>query len=123
MATRAITITNPNVHLHDDAGWLLAAWSGLLLNDDGAPVELAAYADRSAQVTGVFGVGGTIVLEGSIDGVNYHTLRDPLGNNLSITAAGIKSVLELPRYLRPRVTAGDGTTALAVTLLLRQQQR
>ena len=123
MTTRAAAVSNPNVHVHDDAGWLMVDWSGLLNGDDGAPVQLPAYADRSVQVAGTFGVGGTIVIEGSNNGTNYVTLRDVLGSAISLTAADIKTVLDLPRYIRPRVTAGDGTTSLAVTLIVRQQQR
>lgn len=123
MATRSSSLSNPNVNLLDDAAWRIVTWTGLLNTDDGSPVELPSYADRSVQVSGTFGVGGTIVLEGSNNGTNYVTLRDVLGSDISLTAAGIRTVLDLPRLIRPRVTGGDGTTNLAVTLLIRQQQR
>lgn len=121
MATRDVTITNPNVHLQDDTNWLLAKWEGLQTSDDGAPVELPAYSDRCVQVSGTFGVGGTILLEGSNDGATYATLRDVLGSAISLNAAGLRTPVDLPRYVRPRVSAGDGDTDLAVTLLLRRQ--
>jgi hypothetical protein len=72
------------------------------------------------QVQGTFGASGSVSVEGSNDGVNYHTLRDPQGVSLTFTAAGLKAVLELTRFIRPRVTAGDGTTALTVTLVARR---
>lgn len=122
MATRAATITNPNYMLADD-GVQIVQWTGLLNGDDGAPVELATHADRSMQITGTFGVGGNVIVEGSNDGTNYAQLSTPASVAIAFTAAGIKGILELPRYIRPRVTAGDGTTTLVATLLVRRNTR
>lgn len=97
----------------------IITWPALANGNDGAPVELAQYPDRSIQVAGTFGSGGSCAIEGSIDGTNWATLNDPQGNALTITAAKIEAVAELVRYLRPHVTAGDGTTALTVTLIMR----
>lgn len=66
-----------------------------------------------AFVTGTFGVGGSIRLEGSNDGVNWAPLSPA-----ALTAAGAFAplgVTEHPKFIRPNVTAGDGTTALTVT--------
>jgi hypothetical protein len=62
-------------------------------------------------VTGTFGAGGSIRLEGSDDAVNWNILSPP-----SLTAAGsfVLQLTEHPKFLRPNVTAGDGTTALTV---------
>lgn len=95
-------------------------WEAVGQNDDGDPVEMIGSSDRSVQVTGTFGSGGTIVLEGSNDGTNYETLTDPQGNDVSFQAAGLVQVIELTRYVRPRVTAGDGTTDLDVHFLLKR---
>jgi len=96
-------------------------WSGLLNGDTGAPIEMPTSADRSVQFQGTFGVGGTILMEGSNDGVNYHTLTDPQGNALSKTAAGIEQIQEITRYMRPRVSAGDGSTNLVASMLVRRK--
>lgn len=114
MATKAKTETRIDSRGNDGYA---AGWAAMANGDDGTPFENPGAPDRSVQVQGTFGVGGTVVLEGSNDGTNYHTLRDPLGNNLSFTAAGLKAVMEAVRYVRPRVTAGDGTTSITVTLL------
>ena len=97
----------------------LISWTGLLNGDDGAPIQFGAFTDRSIQFVGTFGAGGTIVLEGSNDGVNYVVLTDPQGNNISKTSASIEAISEATRYVRPRVTAGDGTTSLAAHLFMR----
>jgi len=99
--------------------WTPLTFTGL---DSGAPAGNFSGADRSVQVEGTFGAGGNVVIEGSNDGVNYETLNDHLGNALNITAKGIKSVDQICRYVRPRVTAGDGTTSLTITMLTRRIQ-
>lgn len=101
-------------------GTVLVTWSGLLNGDDGAPYEAPPLADRAMQVVGVFGAGGTLVLEGTIDGVNWAVLNDPQGNALTVTSAKIEQIMELVVSVRPRVTAGDGDTALVVSLLLKE---
>jgi hypothetical protein len=100
--------------------WTPMTFAGL---DVGAPVQWVEYADRCVQVSGTFGAAGSVTLEGSNDGVTYATLADPQGNALTITAAKLEQVLELPRYVRPRVTAGDGTTSLTVTICMRRVTR
>ena len=101
-------------------------WTGLTktTDDDGEPLSLPHYADRSVQVKGTFGTGGTVIIEGSndrkSDSPTYSQLHDPQGNALSFTAAGIEQILEGCYLIRPRVTAGDGDTDLTVTILVRQ---
>lgn len=118
MATRTPTVTyNPNGH----RGIVQVVWSGLANGDDGAPVELPGYADRSVQLTGTLGAGGNARIQGADDNTpTYATLSDPQGNALDINALGIKSVSEVSRLIRPLISAGDGTTALAVTLIGRK---
>lgn len=112
MATRAIA----NSEITTRA--ILVTWTGLLNGDDGAPYEGGDWGDRTVQFAGTFGAGGTIVLEGSNDGTTYFTLTDPQSTAISKTAAGLEQVVELPRYMRPRVTAGDGSTSLVCTLYM-----
>ena len=102
---------------------LMVTWSNLTFTglDSGDPLQMPRYADRSVQITGTFGTG-TIVFEGSNDGTNYVTLTDPAGGTHSYTAAGLKNLVEITRYVRPRVTAGNGTTSLTCTLLVRKMK-
>lgn len=95
-------------------------WTPLANGDSGSPYAMPGYADRSVQVQGTFGVGGTVVIEGTIDGTNYIVLTDPQGNAISKTAASIETISEIVRFIRPRVTAGDGTTAITVSLIARR---
>lgn len=95
-------------------------WSNMANGDSGQPVEMPGSADRTIQVTGTFGSGGNLKLEGSNDGTNYSVLTDPQGNDLDITTAKIETITEITRYMRPRVSAGNGATSLTVSMLVRR---
>lgn len=99
----------------------IITWENMANGDVGEPVQFAGAPDRSAHVHGTFGAGGSVSLQGSNEPIpsNYATLNDPFGNAATLTAAGIKAIGELVRYIRPSVTAGDGTTSLTVRLLVK----
>ena len=102
-----------------DDSVVVVQWTGLLNGDTGAPAQLTKYADRSVQIAGTFGAGGTALIEGSNDGSTYATLNNTTGTALSLTTPQIKQVLENTLLIRPNITAGDGTTTLTVTALIR----
>ena len=99
---------------------MVVNWENLANGDDGLPIDFSQYSDRIVQVLGTFGLGGSVRLEGSINGTDYNVLTDPQGNSLDISMASIEAVTELVRYVRPRVTAGDGSTNLSVYLLIKE---
>lgn len=99
---------------------LIATWDALANGDDGSPIQFSQYADKSVQVSGIFGSGGNLRLEGSNDGVTWLPLSDPSGNDINISTAKIKMITEATLFVRPRVTAGDGTTNLSVVLLMKE---
>lgn len=96
---------------------LRTQWTGLLNGDDGNPESPGRLSDRSIQVSGTFGAGGSVSIQGSNDGINWVILRAPDSTPLTFTAADLKEILENTQYVRPVVTAGDGTTSLTVNLL------
>lgn len=93
----------------------VTTWSPLQADDDGVPVRLAVYSDRSIQVTGTFG-GASVTIGGSNDGITYHALSSTDGQALTLTAAALKQIVELPIWIKPRIFGGDGTTNLTVIL-------
>ena len=93
----------------------VTVWSGMGADDDGEPVRLAVYSDRSIQVAGTFG-GASVTIGGSNDGLTYHALTDNHGNPLTITEARLRGIVELPIYIKPRIFGGDVTTDLRVVL-------
>lgn len=91
-------------------------------DDVGQPYGIILGADRSIQVDGTLGAGGTVLIEGCNEAtpVNWYTLNDPSSTALSITALKVEQVLEITRWIRPKVSAGDVTTSLTVTMLARR---
>lgn len=118
MAT--VTPTN-NGDIAGDGSVVMFTWTPLTTtNSDGSQVEMTPWADRCVQVSGTFGTGGTVVIQGSNDGTTWATLNQAQGSAASFTADSIKQIVETPRYVRPNVTAGDGTTSLTVSLIMRR---
>ena len=98
-------------------------WAGLLNGDNGQAIDVSPFQDKSVQIAGVLGGGGVVEVEGALLGSpasdgDWRTLNDPQGNILSITMLKLESVLEHVRWVRPRVSAGDGTTNLTVHIFL-----
>jgi len=115
MAVVNYSIENP------EKGKLVVTWANLANGDSGSPFVMpSSLNDVSAQIFGTFGVGGTVLMEGTNESspANWATLNDPQGNPLSVTSAKIEELLELVNYIRPRVSAGDGTTSITIKMLL-----
>ena len=68
------------------------------------------------QVTGTFGAGGSVQLEFSNDGTNAAI------QGSALIAAGFVCVTGMRRYFRFNCTAGDGTTALVLTMVALPQR-
>ena len=115
MAIRQPIITYPS----GDDTLALVQWTGLLNTDTGAPVTFPKYPDRSVQIAGTFGTGGTVVIEGSNDGTNFATLNAASGGALTTSTAVIRQVLEQTVQMRPNVTAGDATTNITVSMVVK----
>lgn len=99
-------------------GVVQISWEGFAASADvGTAQSIAGFPDKSVQITGTFTGSPTIVIEGSNDGTNFSTLVDPQGNALSFTAAALEQVLEVVRFIRPRLTAGTGGADIDVTLV------
>ncbi len=116
-----MAVINPTwVNLNNAFGneVVVYTWTPLAASDTGAPVQGPGWADRCAQVSGTFGAGGLCLIEGSNDGTNWFTLNDPFSNALSLAGASLKQITEVPYWIRPHISAGDGTTALTVILVL-----
>jgi hypothetical protein len=105
MATITPTITyRPNGH----ANSVLVVWEGLATGDDGAPVELPSWPDKTVQVLGNFNAASvTLTMQGSLDGgTTYFSLTDPQGNAIAKTAAAAEVISESPKTIRPLASGG-----------------
>ncbi len=118
MPTKALT----EISISSPSAIRLFKWAGMQNGDDGTPLYLPKHSDKSIQVKGTFGAGGNCRIEGSNmdSSFTWATLNDPQGNPLDITTAKIEAILENTYVLRPRITAGDGTTALDVYILVKE---
>ncbi len=104
------TVTNTTTH----GEAIVHSWTPLTESDTATAVGLIGSGDRTVQVTGTFN-GGTVIVEGTLDGTNWFQLKDPSSTSISFTAAGLKAILEGVTKVRPRVSAGTG---VSVTVLL-----
>lgn len=119
MAT--VTPTLSKVGDQDDSAVLLS-WSLTTANTDGTPLEWTQWADRCFTAFGTWG-GATLTIQGSNDGTNWFTLSNAAGGTgATFTADGGKSIIELPRYVRPNLTTPGTGAAVSVALLARRQQ-
>ena len=92
-------------------------WTPLLTTDVGTAESCGRLADRSVQVIGTVGAGGSVNIQGSNDGVNWATLTEAgTTSTLGTMAPGIKQIYENTLFVRPSVVSGDGTTSLTVIL-------
>jgi ABC-type phosphate transport system substrate-binding protein len=116
MAVQAATVTR-NITQDDSA--IQIAWAPLANGDTGAWIAWPQYSNKSFQVSGTFGTGGSVSIEGSNDPAPLNTavLSTWQGTALTTTQAAFLTPRDMPLWVRPHVTAGDGTTALTVTLV------
>ena len=110
MASVIPTITKPSDNTVKVVWADIPYDAGTAANSTGVALHemFSDFSDRSVQVAGTFGTGGSVTLYGSNDGTNYIALTDPQGNAITKTAAGVEQVMEQALTMRPQVTAGDG---------------
>ena len=103
---------------------VLVTWAALdEIEQDGEPFEMPDGQDRCIQFIGTVGATGSIQMEGSNDGSNWHILTDPQGNAIVKTALDMEQVTEFTRYVRPYVTAGEVDVTDFDALLYVRRQR
>lgn len=94
--------------------------SGLLNADQSSSHSGSRLSDKTVQVLGTFGVGGSVNIEGSNDGgTTWAIINDTRGEGspLTFTTADVRAINENPDLIRANVTAGDGTTSLTVIIV------
>lgn len=109
--------TLASVDINGDRSVVMTTWTLTSADATGDSLSWADWADRSVTFVGTWG-GATAGLEGSNDGTNWVALADPQGTAISKTANAIEAVLELTRFVRPRLTTvGAGATVVATILM------
>lgn len=125
------TVTGTDTPIRDDARRDIVAHAWLLLtttNDRGSKFQWPQGADRSVHVYGAEGTGGHVKMEGhngaapADDDSGWAVLDDTEGNAIDITTPPVLvNVGTLTRWIRPHVTAGNGSTSYNVILLARRR--
>jgi hypothetical protein len=109
----------------------LVQWT-LANGDSGKPFPLPNGYSVDVHIGGTIGVGGSVTLlgsslpsdlavEASASGGSWATVADSQGNAMTKTAASNEALVEQPLFVAPDCTAGDETTAIKVTLVLRKR--
>ena len=113
MAKAVTNVTQENVAtLQKMPGVNLYSWAQFTGGaDSGDPVQQSGKRGI-LQLVGTF--GAAVVLEGSLDGTNYVTLKDVWGNAMSYTAAALVETQKLPAFVRVR---DAGVTSVDAKLL------
>ncbi|WP_375397309.1 hypothetical protein [uncultured Sphingomonas sp.] len=112
MATRAFTTDRSQTNM------AYMQWSGLLNGDDGAPAVMNGMELVSWQVFGTVGAGGSAQVEASNEATP--TTWGLIGAAATTAAMVFPADDIVARNIRPRVTAGDGTTSLTVIACFRR---
>ena len=99
------------------------SWYTMPQDSVGAYLEFSNHSDKTIQFWGTFG-GATAAMYGSNDPsvatdpdtAAWFPLTDLQGNSISKTSAAGEMIIENPRYIRPTVVGGDGTTSINVSI-------
>ena len=120
-------LVSPTEQSYDNTRYHKTSWA--LLNSSGLSsgnpsTGTLDYSDRSVQVVGTFGSGGSVQIQGSNDGgTTWSPLSNPAGTVINITGSSqINQITELAEQVKPVVTAGDATTSLTVWLMMRRDK-
>jgi len=109
-------------------GYLVVLWEAMIADSTGLPfTPPAGYDLESVQGFGTFDTSGEVDLEGSnVPGGSgtYAVLKDALGNDITLDAAALKTVLDVHSlYYRPKTAANGGTSAIDVDIYALFRQR
>lgn len=96
---------------------LKGVWLALASGDTGKPISLAQYLVTTLTFYGTFGSGGSVTLEVSPDNGTTWVNAANAFSSLPATAAGLSGGFLPVDLIRPRVTAGDGTTSINVQII------
>ena len=92
--------------------------TGTVIPLEGNALCLPRLSDKTVHILGTFGASAAVTLQGSNDGTNWVALTDPQGNPIAPTAESLEAVTENPRYMRPSLASGDGSTSITVILIM-----
>ncbi len=103
-----------------DGSVYLISWNLTTADHTGAPIDGTSWADRSVMFQSVAWGGATAAVEGSNDKSVYIALSDVQGTAISKTSNALESIVELTRYVQPRLTTVGTAAAVTVSIVARR---
>ena len=95
----------------------------------GTPISVPHYPDKTITWRGTWATGATILIEGS-NTATYSTgasvffpMNDPGFTALSYSTGKVRTALENPRWIRPKLTARTGTLGTPIIEIISQSPR
>src|SRR6266545_4288386 len=106
----------PGITSYPEKNVVQVQWSTVVAANTFAASKIGStHTDRGVQVEGTFD-SATVLIVGSYDGTNYHTLTGTAGA-LSFTTAGQSAIIESPPYINATHSGGGGSESITVTVL------
>lgn len=96
--------------------YTIVKWAGLLNGDTGEAFDCAGMFMEAQQVVGTAGAGFDMDLEFSLEDTPTNWVAV---TNVAFAAAGFANFNNSSRWIRPNVTAGDGTTSVDLYIIFR----
>lgn len=115
--------------IHNRARYM--TWAGLNTTDtDGQPLQFAGHADKTVHVFGTFG-GASVSFQASNDprvltdpgNAAWFTMDDINGLPMTYSSNGGDMLVLNPRFTRPVLTGGNGTTDITVIICCKSPVR
>lgn len=91
----------------------LMTWENLQGATSGDAGAYGPYTKKTVQALGT--IGADITIQGSNDGLAWATLHDTLGEEIIFSSAGMVSIAQSPRFIRPDVGGAYATGNIVFT--------
>ena len=105
----------------EDSSVYLVTWILTTADHTGASLQMTEWADRTVHAQSSAWGGATLAIEGSNDGANWLPLKSVADvTAIALTADGMALLLELPRYIRPRLTTVGAAATVNVMIAIRR---
>ena len=111
--------TRPADIVRDKTGQVLIQWTNITENDTGGVVDISDFTDviMDFEASGSFG-GGSVTLLGGLVAANQNILTTSAGDNATLSAGGLFSIVQSPRFISIPSPTGTGAS-IDVNVLVR----
>jgi hypothetical protein len=113
MATRALQFVSADRHAR------IYKWEGLLMGDDGSPLQVDEFHHITIHGFGAFDGGANLNILGSNSGTNFAVTKKHDVGSMILTADSIEKMLTEPRFIKPSITSGNVSTDIDCWVILR----